>query len=146
MDGLCILLAIIHAGASNHSFDVRERFTLPEQSVAIFLIHSPDPEVRHRYAALAEEWYWQQFAAHWDARSWPWVDSFPELPWQGCEIPVAPGPDAAPPGQDWPGWRLATRLWARSQLAKGVEPAELERKLREAEARCAYWRVKGRYP
>ena len=77
MDGLCILLAIIHAGASNHSFDVRERFTLPEPSLAIFLVYSPDPEVRYRYAGVAEAEVYRAFMAPWEAVGVPICQSLP---------------------------------------------------------------------
>ncbi len=139
MDGLCILLATIHAGASHPSFDVRERFTLPEPSVAIFLVYSPDPEVRHRYAGVAEAEVYRIFMAPWEAVGIPWVDAFPDQPWAGCEIPMLQG-------DDWPGWKEATRLWVRGELRKGADQGELRAKMLVGWFRCQFWRKHGRYP
>ena len=138
MEGLAIVLAVLNSLSGAPSFDVRERCTAGPP-YALLLIHSTDPEVVHRHWPASREFYWQQLGPIWDARGWPWVDSIPDMPWAGCEIPQIPG-------DDWPGYKEATRLWAKQQIEKGVRPADLERRLLEAEQRTNYWRQHKRYP
>ena len=137
---LSLFLGMLESLAGAPDFNVRERSTVCDPAFAIWLIHSKDPEVAHRYHAAAGEFYMGHLTALWDARGWPWIDSIPDVNWHGLLM------QPSSPDNDWAGYKVATRIWARAQLLLGVPPGEVTKILLSAEAKCLYYRQHNRYP
>ena len=62
---LALFLGMLESLAGSRDFNVRERATVSDPAFAIFLVHSSDPEVVHRYHLAAGEFYMGTMTACW---------------------------------------------------------------------------------